>query len=159
AMELGQLADDRQADSGPLDRGLTVLLQAVVALEDARRLARRDAGPFVLDRDPDLSVARLDRDPHRLPGLAVPDGVIQQVEEDLPEGITVHRGHGALGQLEGELGSPALGERLELVHQLANERHEVAALRRQPRFAALGTREPEDVLDEMSETARLPVDD
>src|SRR5213075_1916144 len=89
AHRLHQLADDRQAQTGPTARPVPGLVAPVEPIEDPGELLRRDAAAGVLDGDLNQVVAARGskRDDAALGGVA--QGVADQVAENLDDPLAV----------------------------------------------------------------------
>src|SRR5207249_8305682 len=88
-MLLGDIAHDRQSDStSSLRRGGGA---AGEGTPDLLALPRRNTRTFVSNREQDLAVTLLERDAHRLIGGPVLHGVVEQVEQDVPERVGAQR--------------------------------------------------------------------
>ena len=80
AVNLGDIADDGEAEPGP---GLAGGVEPGAAGEQAAALFRRDSGAVVLDQDIDLGALRLDR--HEHPPATIFGGILDEVAEHFVE--------------------------------------------------------------------------
>ena len=125
-MRLGDPLADGQAQPGPgpLARAGTRQVGAPEAVEDVGQVARRDADAGVGDAEGHQAVLLSQLDAHAAPAGGVLDGVLDQVEHQLPDATLVYVEHERLlgrGDVHGHarfLGQQ-LSRFLRLPHQLA----------------------------------------
>src|SRR5690606_38012654 len=159
AVHADELTHDREADTAPGDRLLEIARQSLERLEDALALRLGNAGSLVVHPDACSVVEERSPDRDALPGRAVLERVVHQVDHDLPQRIPVDRYDDVLLQLEAHVSRlrPAqLGEAVGDLPDLVGER------RRLWRYAHAPLRtapEREHVLDERGQATRLLVDD
>ena len=102
-MQLDDPAGDREAEAGPTGCGRTALVGPGEAFEDAVCVLGGDAGTRVGDRHRDDAVHARGRDRDRVLTRAVAQRVVDEVGDDLPEPVGVHRDRGrVVGDLDAD---------------------------------------------------------
>ena len=158
------MLDDREPEARAAELPGPRLVDAEEALRQPRDIARRDADPGVLDGDLDhagVSAARRPRpDHHPTAGRRVLDRVVDEVDEHLPEAISIGGDEGRLGGnglLEAQPGpGRRIAEDLEHVFDRGRDGHGPQAEGPPPELQ-IGERE--EVVDQPAEALGVPVDD
>src|SRR5665647_19366 len=96
SMGARQLLNDGEADAGPAGRSRAGLLAAPEAREHARQIPSGDADAGVGDLEDAVAAGRPDDYCHAAPGVRIPEGVREEVRDDLLKALRVAGDEGGL---------------------------------------------------------------
>ena len=154
-MHLGDGGGDGQAEPRPALAVRPDLVHPVEPVEDERQVLLRDADAGIADGRDRLVVLPDDRAGDRAAGRRVAEGVVQDVQEQLPQPDPVAPDRDAVHRAEAEPQALFLGQGLEVLRELGEEAGDVDLLEVERLEAGVAPGQDEQLADDLGHVAHF----